>query len=113
MPYIQTRTNVNISEEKKVKIKEMFGEAISILRKSENWLMVEFVDESSMYFGGDNSKSIAYVEIKIYGNGNSEIFNQMTNKVTEILIGELGILPENIYVSYLEYSNWGWNGSNF
>ena len=95
MPYIQTRTNVNISEEKKVKIKEMFGEAISILRKSENWLMVEFVD------------------VKIYGNGNSEIFNQMTNKVTEILNGELGILPENIYVSYLEYSNWGWNGSNF
>ena len=30
MPYIQTRTNVNISEETKVKIKEMFGEASAI-----------------------------------------------------------------------------------
>ena len=26
---------------------------------------------------------------------------------------EINILPSNIYISYGEFSNWGWNGSNF
>lgn len=113
MPFIQTRTNVSISKEKELRIKERLGEAITILHKSEDWLMVEFVPECKMYFSGEDSKQIAYVDIKIYGKGDQECFNQMTSVVTEILNSELGILPENIYVSYLEYANWGWNGSNF
>lgn len=112
MPYIQTRTNTSITKEKELIIKEKLGEAISILHKSEDWLMVEFVPDCKMYFAGDDSKAVAYVDIKIYGNGDSERFNLMTEKVTEILNLELGILPENIYVSYGEYANWGWNGSN-
>lgn len=112
MPYIQTRTNISISKEKEIKIKELLGEAITILNKSEEWLMVEFVPECKMYFMGDDSKNIAYVDIKIYGKGDPERFNLMTGKVTEILNNELGLLPENIYVSYGEYSNWGWNGNN-
>lgn len=113
MPYIQTRTNVSISIEKEIRIKELLGEAIKILNKSEDWLMVEFVPDCKLYFGGDSSKSIAYVDIKVYGSGEKESFNLMTKKVTEILNRELGIMPEKIYVSYLEYSNWGYNGSNF
>ena len=37
----------------------------------------------------------------------------MTGAITEILNAELGIRPDHIYVSYGEFVNWGWNGSNF
>lgn len=113
MPYIQTRTNVKIDKEKEIRIKEELGRAITLLGKSEDWLMIEFVPECNMYFQGDNDKLIAYVDIKIYGHGTRESFNQMTREVTRILNMELGIDPGNIYVSYGEYDNWGWNGANF
>lgn len=112
MPYIQIRTNVSISKEKEMRIKELFGEAITIFNKSKDWLMVEFVSDCKMYFAGDDSKDIAYVDIKIYGKCEAEVYNSMTEKVTNILNVELDILPENIYVSYGEFSYWGFNGKN-
>lgn len=113
MPYIQTRTNTSISKEKEILIKERLGEAITILGKNNDWLMVEFVPECKMYFAGDDSKKIAYVDIKVYGKGSPDAFNTMSEKVCEILSSELDILPENIYISYGEYAYWGWNGNNF
>lgn len=113
MPYIQTRTNVKIDKEKELRIKERLGRAISLLGKSEDWLMLEFVPECNMYFGGDSNRLIAYVDIKIYGHGTRESFNNMTREVTKILNEELGIDSNNIYVSYGEFDNWGFNGVNF
>ena len=45
--------------------------------------------------------------------GKSTEYNTMTGAITEILNTELGITPDHIYVSYSEFANWGWNGSNF
>ena len=33
--------------------------------------------------------------------------------ICNILNEDLNINPGNVYVSYGEYSNWGWNGNNF
>ena len=111
MPYIQTRTNSKIDKEKELRIKERLGEAIRILGKSEDWLMLEFIPECNLYFRGGNEDLIAYVDVKLLGK--STEYNTMTAAITEILNSELGILPDHIYVSYGEFANWGWNGSNF
>ena len=111
MPYIQTRTNCKIDKEKELRIKERLGESIRILGKSEDWLMLEFVPECNLYFRGSNDNLIAYVDVKLLGK--STEYNTMTAAITEILNSELGILPDHIYVSYGEFANWGWNGSNF
>ena len=111
MPYIQTRTNCKIDKEKEKKIKERLGEAIRILGKTEDWLMVEFVPECNLYFRGSNENLMAYVDVKILGK--STEYNSMTGAITEMLNTELGIRPDHIYVSYGEFANWGWNGSNF
>lgn len=113
MPYIAIRTNKKIDKEKEIRIKERLGEAISIVGKSESWLMVEFKSECTMYFKGLDTEDIAYVGVNLYGHGNSEAYNKMTGVITEILNSELDIKPDNIYVSYQEFDNWGWNGSNF
>lgn len=113
MPYIQVRTNKQISKEVELKIKERLGQAINLLGKSENWLMVEIVADCHLYFKGNDNEDYAYVDVKLYGNGSREAFNNMTATITEILNSNLEIKPDNIYVSYLEVANWGWNGSNF
>ena len=113
MPFIQTRTNKSISEEQKVNIKSRLGEAITLIGKSESWLMLDFVPECNMYFKGDNSIDIAYIDVKLYGRADSNSYNAMTQAITKIINEELGIDPSNIYVSYTEIDNWGWNGNNF
>ncbi len=113
MPYIQVRTNKELTREKEVAIKKRLGEAISILNKGESWLMVEFVDKCKLYFKGEDGDNYAYVDIKIYGSSSSESYRIFTAEVSKILTEEINILPSNIYISYGEFSNWGWNGSNF
>lgn len=113
MPYIHTRTNIEISKEKELVIKTRLGEAIRLLNKSEDWLMVDFSENCHMYFAGNDSENIAYVDIKIYGKGSKDSFNEMTKVVTDVISSELDIMPNHIYVSYGEYENWGWNGNNF
>lgn len=111
MPYIQTRTNVNVSNEAKENIKKRLGEAATIIGKSESWLMTEIVDNCNLYFRGDNSEPIAYVDVKLYGKSNN--YNEVTKAITDITNSELGVKPDHVYVSYSEFDNWGWNGNNF
>lgn len=110
MPFIQTRTNVSINKEKELILKEEFENSITILGKNVNWLMLEFVGDCNMYFGGQEKK-VAYVDIRLLGSASKEAYDQMTEDITDVLSKELNILPDNIYVSYLEYDNWGWNGT--
>lgn len=111
MPYIRTSTNVKIDELKLKNIKEKFGRAIRLMGKSEDWLMLEFNDNATMYFKGNNQDSVAFIDVKVLGNVNNS--NEMTKELTSIISSELGIEPNKIYIAYQGYSDWGYNGSNF
>lgn len=114
MPFINTRTNAKLTDEKCESIKKKLGKAIELIPgKSENWLMVSFDCESRLYFKGRNDKPLAFVEVKLFGKASGDAYNNLTREITGILNDELGIQPDCIYVKYEEVSNWGWNGSNF
>lgn len=114
MPYISTKTNITVPKEKELNIKEKLGKAIGILPgKSENWLMLSFEGEASLYFQGKSDKPIAFVEVKLFGKSGADAYDKLTSEITKILKEELEIAPAQIYVKYEEVSNWGYNGSNF
>ena len=114
MPMISTKTNVAISEEQELTLKSELGKAISILSgKSEQWLMLSLEDKCRLYFKGDNSKPIAYVEVKVFGKIDYSQSNKLTAKICEIFDNVLGIDASNVYIKYEEVDMWGWNGSNF
>lgn len=113
MPFISTKTNVSISEEKETAIKEKYGKAISLIGKSEGWLMLEFEGNKKMWFKGRNDKPLAMAEISLFGRATDGQYEKMTEKVTEILSEELGISPDCVYVKYEETDTWGYNGGNF
>ena len=64
MPFINTRTSAEISKEQEILLKEKMGKAISLIGKSESWLMLNFEDNCRLYFKGDNSKNMAIIESK-------------------------------------------------
>ena len=112
MPFINTKTNVKVSSEKVQELKGQLGESITLLGKSESWLMCSFTDNEMMFFKG-NSDPCAMVQVDLYGNPSKSQCDSFTSKVTDIYSNELGIEPDRIYVRYLPTDLWGWNGSNF
>ena len=101
-------------EKKEAELKTRLGEAIRLIPgKSEQWLMTAFEDNCHMYFRGDASKPLAFVNVKIYGSEQPEAFDSLTGEITRILNDVLSIEAGNIYVAYEPVSSWGCNGHNF
>ena len=113
MPYIHTRTSVSVSPEQEKTIKSKLGQAITNLGKGEAWLMVEVEDNCRLWFRGDNSEGIAYVEISLFGKASADQYDDMTKAVCEIISDTLDISGEQIYVKYEEVDHWGYNFFNF
>ncbi len=111
MPYIHVQTNTAIAPEQRQAMTKEFGEAITIVGKSESWLMLRFEDGCAMAFRGRDDCSMAFVSVSLYGGGRN--LDTFTGKVCQILHRELGIDPDQIYVRYLCTDDWGWNGGNF
>ncbi len=114
MPFIDSKVSVKVSKEQEQEIKSRLGRAISIIPgKSESWLMVGIEDEYSLYFRGDDSEPMAFVEVRIFGGPNKDAFEKMTAEITKIYGEVLGIAPDHMYIKYSATTDWGWNGSNF
>ena len=107
MPFIDSKVSVKITEEQEKELKTRLGQAISLIPgKSENWLMTGFEDDYHMYFRGDNSEPIAYIEVRIFGGPNKAAFQKMTEEITKIY-------GDHMYIKYSATPDWGWNGGNF
>ena len=61
MPFIDSKITGTVSEEKKEAIKTRLGQAISILNKSETYLMVGFEDNYDLFMAGQKLEKGAYV----------------------------------------------------
>lgn len=113
MPFINTKYSGEITPEQEIDIKTALGEAVSILGKSENWLMVGFEPNRSLYFKGEKSEKIAFVEVSVYGSSSRSAYEQFTAAVCKTLGSVLGVPADAVYVKYSPTENWGWNGGNF
>ena len=114
MPFIESKVSVKITEEQEKELKTRLGQAISLIPgKSESWLMTGFEDDYHLYFRGDNSEPIAYIEVRLFGGPNKAAFQKMTEEITKIYGEVLGIAPDHMYIKYSATSDWGWNGGNF
>ena len=114
MPFINTKLNFRLTEEKEQKLKVKLGEAIAQFPgKSEYWLMLNFEDNCRMWFRGHNRFPIAMVEINLFGMPDDGACNRMTEVICKLCHDELNIAPDHVYVKYEFTDHWGWNGENF
>ena len=114
MPYINSTLTVKLTEEMQEVIKSKLGEIITeIPGKSEEWLMVGFKDDHTLFFRGDKKEKAAFVEIKIFGSADKEHKEAITSKVCTLFEEELQIPKDSIFVVFDEVKDWGWNGNMF
>lgn len=110
MPFIDSKITVSVSDEKKEIIKTRLGQAISVLHKSESYLMIGFNDNYDLFMRGEKLELGAFVSVRLYGSAGREDYEKMTQAVTRILDEELGIPGNNIFVVYQGIDDWGLNG---
>ncbi|MDD6194565.1 MAG: phenylpyruvate tautomerase MIF-related protein [Lachnospiraceae bacterium] len=113
MPFIDSKITMPVSQDKKERIKTKLGQAVSLLNKTETYLMVGFDDNYDLYMGGKKLDNGAYVSVSLFGNATSDAYDRMTGAICDILSQELGIPGDKVYVTYHGVNDWGWNGSNF
>ncbi len=113
MPFIDSKITLPITEDKKDNIKAKLGKAISLLNKSETYLMVGIEDNYDLYMAGKKLDKGAYVSVSLYGNASSSSYDKMTGEICRILSEELEIPGNAVYVTYHGVNDWGWNGRNF
>ncbi len=114
MPYIEFKTNIDLTENDILTLKAKTADdlAASFPGKTENWLMLNFETNRTMFFAGDASPCII-ANVDLFGNQKNEYYDKFTSTLTETLEKATKIPANRIYIKYTEYSHWGWNGGNF
>ncbi len=113
MPFIDSKITLKVTDAQKENIKARLGKSVSLLGKSERYLMVGIDDQYDLYLAGEKLDKGAYVEVSLFGNASSDAYDKMTGEICKALDEELGIPGDKVYVKYHGVQDWGWNGRNF
>lgn len=108
MPFIISRVNLPIHEEREFQLKSRMGKAIELVPgKSEEYLLLGFEENCHLYLRGDSSQPMAYIEAAIFGNEDHRGYDAFTAELTNIFHEVLGIAPDHIYIKYEDIKAWG------
>lgn len=113
MPYIEIKTNIDVSDKAVSLIEKVLGKDIETLPgKSEKWLMINVADNQRMCFGGSGEPCLIAL-VDLYGKCDDKSLDSFTLRLTDLLCSELDIEKERIYVRYQFTDYWGYAGKNF
>ena len=111
MPYIAINTTQKLSDAQKEKIKTELGRLITIIpTKTEAGTLVDFSDSRTFYKAGENVSG-AFIDLRLYHKSDFEPKKKFTEEVFELLSRELSLKKENMYLSIMEFDNWGTAGT--
>lgn len=113
MPFIDSKITLKLSDSQKEELKSELGKAISVMNKSEDYLMVGILDGYDLYMGGRKLDKGAFISVQVLGAVDQKQSDRMTAEICRIVSDSLGIPAGNVYVNYMGYRDWGWNGGNF
>ncbi len=113
MPFIDARFSTPVDTTQETAIKEKLGEAITLIGKSEAYLMVQIQSDCKLYFKGNNDADTAYFEVKLLGKSTKENYTKLTCALCDIATEVLGISGNRVYVKFDENEYWGYDSFMF
>ncbi|HEM2542449.1 TPA: hypothetical protein U0398_001504 [Streptococcus suis] len=106
MPFLSLKTNQHLTDQVKIDLKTLFGQAIrTIPGKSEENLMVMFEAQSSIFLKG-NEVPVALVKMDIFGVPQHQGYSDLAQAVTFTIHEVLDIPLENIYIDFYDIKSW-------
>ena len=113
MPFINAKFSSTVSAEKESGIKSALGDAVTLLGKSERFLMVQIEDNCRLYFGGNNDAPIAFFDVSLLHSAPRSSYEALTARLCDIAKEYMDVDGTNVYVKFEETENWGYNGMMF
>ena len=111
MPYIALNTTQKLSAVQMEKIKAEFGRLIALIpTKNEAGLLVDFSDSRTIYKAGEKVDG-AFIDLRLFHKSDFEPKKKFTEAAFEMLSRELGLKQDNMYLTILEFDNWGSAGT--
>ena len=111
MPYIAINTTLELSDSRKEKIKAELGRLITIIpTKTEAGLLVDFSGSRTIYKAGENVSGI-FIDLRLFHKSDHEPKKKFTEETFEMLARELGVKKEDMYLTIMEFENWGAGGT--
>lgn len=107
MPFIDARFSTPVSDTQEETIKQKLGEAITLIGKSEAYLMVQIQGDCKLYFKGNNDADTAYFEVKLLGKSTKANYEKLTCALCDVASEVLGIQGNRVYVKFDENEYWG------
>ena len=114
MPLIKLLVSTSVPEATKNKVlTAMSGIVVKATGKPPAYMMAT-LEEGKIVMGGKNDPS-AFADVRGIGGFTPAVNKQISREVCELLKKELGIDPENVYLTFADVaaSNWGWKGGTF
>lgn len=113
MPFIDAKVSMKLTDAQKEELKSELGKAITVMNKSETYLMVGILDGYDLFMGGKKLEKGAFISVQVLGEVNRELSSKMTAEICRIVNEKLGVPGNCVYVNYMGYRDWGFNGGNF
>ena len=113
MPFINTKYSAEITPAQEQELKAALGKAITLLGKNETWLMLGFEQNCSLYFKGEKSEKIAFIDVSLLGDAGKSCYDSFTAELCGLYNKVLGVPTDKIYIKYTPTDTWGWNNINF
>ena len=111
MPYIAVNTSQTLSADQKEKIKTELGRLITLIPgKTEAVTLIDFSDSRTIYKNGVKVTG-AFIDVRLFQKADFEPKKLFTEKVFVLFSKELGIEKENMYLTIVEFENWGFAGT--
>ena len=114
MPLLKLETNVEITSEQRAALLASLSKIVAqTIGKPEQYVMVT-VNQAGVLMAGKPGDA-AFGDLRSIGGLNSDVNNQLSEKICQFLSQFLGITPDRIYLNFTDVKagNWGWNGATF
>lgn len=114
MPLVSVKAPVELSPPEKEELLKLLADIVAdTLSKPVQYVMGTYSVET-IFIDGIAGLG-AYVEVKTIGGLNSEVNNELAEKLGALVHNALGVPDERIYISFEDVpgENWGWKGKTF
>ncbi len=114
MPYLNLRTNIELSTDDETRIlKRLSGDIAKALGKPESYVMIAIEGGLAMSFSGSQDP-LAYIELKSIGLPESAT-EELSQTLCRAIEDETPVKGQRIYIEFTNAQRhlWGWNHDTF
>ncbi len=108
MPYLNLITNKKITKEQEKTFIEVLGKGLETeMDKKEEFLFIKITDDCTLYRAGTTDEPCAMITIEFSGLITNEGAAKYNEVINEVVIKELNVPKNRIFVSFTECRHWG------